>query len=136
MYRKKTVSTPSTVAQRIDLRIAGLKSIYGYVSDNEYDLVYAYAERLSPRTRYTNTYIYDNDDWPCRLCLVMYEKKYVYLRSIKESNFGSEKIFDHARRLLVNQTSKNIRYRSSFIYEQFALDENYSISVMPSRLTL
>lgn len=43
--------------QRIDLRIAGLKSIYGYVSDNEYDLVYAYAERLSPRTRYTNTYI-------------------------------------------------------------------------------
>lgn len=25
----------------------------------------------------------------------MYEKKYMYLRSIKESNFGSKRIFDH-----------------------------------------
>lgn len=49
--------TASTAAEDRELRSAGSKSIYGYVSDNEYDLVYAYAERLSPRTRYTNTYI-------------------------------------------------------------------------------
>lgn len=33
-----------------------MKSIHGYVSDNEYGLVCAYAGRLSPRTCYMNTY--------------------------------------------------------------------------------
>lgn len=33
----------------------------------------------------------------------MYEKKYMYLRSIKESNFGSKRIFDHVRCLLNEQ---------------------------------
>lgn len=40
----------------------------------------------------------------------MYEKKYMYLRSIKESNFGSKRIFDHVRCLLNEQIYIYIGY--------------------------